>query len=366
MKIKGKLFDILMKILIGLVILIVIGVIAFVLMQLIGKRQLYQTVTSNPALEDIAAAYGTAEDADAMSSATWQEGDIRYNGVIYRYNSDILTFLVMGIDSKETVPAAGSEVTDYWAGGQCDAIFLVVLNPHTEEMQIIAVNRNTMTEVEMLSQTGQSLGTDIIPICVAHGYGDGREWSCENALKAVQNLFYQLPVSGYVAINMGAVADLNDAVGGVTVTSLETITAVDGTHFEKGETYTLTGDSAFWYVKCRDTSAYHSADLRLERQIQYLKAFVNQAKSATKADLSLPVSLYSALSDYMVTDITVTEVSYLAANMLDYTFDADSILSLEGETTSGQHTDGSERDEFYPDEEALYQLILQVFYEVVE
>ena len=56
-----------------------------------------------------------------------------------------------------------------------------------------------------------------------HGYGDGMELSCERSVAAVSRLFYNLPISGYAAINMGAIPALNDAVGGVQVTVLDDV-----------------------------------------------------------------------------------------------------------------------------------------------
>ena len=33
-------------------------------------------------------------------------------------------------------------------------------------------------------------------------------------------MFYNLPISGYMSINMGAIGDINDAIGGVEVKCL--------------------------------------------------------------------------------------------------------------------------------------------------
>ena len=63
----------------------------------------------------------------------------------------------------------------------------------------------------------------------------------------------------------------------------------------------------------------------------------------------------------MVTDITLDEVNYLATTALSYSFSGDQVYSLEGETVVG---DGG-FEEFYPDEQALYELILNIFYEPV-
>ena len=62
----------------------------------------------------------------------------------------------------------------------------------------------------------------------------------------------------------------------------------------------------------------------------------------------------------MVTDISVDEVSYLATQALGYSFDGDNMHVLQGEIVQGERF-----EEFYADEDALYRLILKVFYEEV-
>ena len=62
----------------------------------------------------------------------------------------------------------------------------------------------------------------------------------------------------------------------------------------------------------------------------------------------------------MVTDITVDEVGYLAAQAAGYGFRREDMHTLEGETRMGEVY-----EEFYADEKALYELILEVFYEEV-
>lgn len=50
-------------------------------------------------------------------------------------------------------------------------------------------------------------------IAIQHGYGDGKELSCELTRDAVSSLLYELPIHGYAAVNMAAIPELNDALG---------------------------------------------------------------------------------------------------------------------------------------------------------
>ena len=128
----------------------------------------------------------------------------------------------------------------------------------------------------------------------------------------------------------------------------------------KGEQINLQGNDAYIYVRYRNKNEFESARLRLARQKQYLEGFLNQAKIETKKNLTLPVSVYQKLSKYMVTNITVDEISYLATEYVGYDMDENGIYTLEGETNMGE-----KHEEFYPDEDALIDLMIQVFYREV-
>lgn len=354
---KRVIARILAGILAGAAILALIIAVLLGALMLSGKNKLRSQVRGavpDLAIEEVQGPQESGEFQEA--SVEWQEGWIRYDGKIYEYNEDILTFLVMGIDKKTDAV----EVAEGQNGGQADALFLVVADPHEKAVKIIGINRNTMTDIDFYDENGRYRTTGLGQICIQHGFGNGVEESCEYQKKAVQSLFYNLPVHGYAAINMSAISTLNDAVGGVDVTVLEDLTARDRT-LVKGEMVHLMGESAFWYVKYRDTTVFGSADMRLERQKQYLKAFAAKAKEAVGKDPSVALDLYNDIRPQMVTDITADEVVYLASTLAGFRFEEGNLYTLKGETVQGE-----KYEEFYADEDALYQLIIEVFYEEVE
>ncbi len=293
---------------------------------------------------------------DEEETYTWQEGWVKYNDTIYEYQEDILTFLVMGIDKNSDVVQADGQAD----GGQADALFLVVMNPDDKTIKIVGINRNTMTDIDVYDRDGTLLTTVTAQLAVQHGFGDGMEQSCEYQRRAVADLLYNLPIHGYAAVNMSAIPTINDSVGGVRVTVLEDMTKINE-NFVKDKPLHLIGEEAFWYLKYRDVDVFGSADLRLERQKQYISAFVDAARRAVKKDISIVLDLYRAVSSQMVTDLSLDEVAYLAPILSDYRFDENSFYTMQGETRMGE-----EFEEFYPDEKALYEMILDVFYKEVD
>lgn len=69
---------------------------------------------------------------------------------------------------------------------------------------------------------------------------------------------------------------------------------------------------------------------------------------------------FQQLAEYMVTDISVDEAVYLATQVLDYRFDVEEIYTMEGTTIMGEKF-----EEFYPDYEALKDLMIEIFYREV-
>lgn len=328
---------------------------AFLIVGAIGKANLRSNVIAAQKLENapvVIERQPTEEEA-----AGWKEGWVKYNGQIYAYNEDILTFLIMGIDKTKDV----KEVAEGTNGGQADALFLVVLNPHDDSLSVIGINRNTMTDVSVYDNNGSFVNTVKAQIAVQHGFGNGVEESCEYEVNAVQHLFYEMPIHGYAAINMSAIGPLTDMVGGVDVVALEDIKSGNSTVIKEGEEVHLEGDLAFAYIHNRDTKEFGSADHRLERQKQFITTYLQKVKQKTKEDIGFPISVYQSIAPQTVTSLTVDEMTYLVSIAKDYSFDANYLYTLKGETKQGDVF-----EEFYVDETDLFELILKVFYEPVE
>lgn len=351
-------------IVIACIVLLIVGI--YFAVRAIGERRLRANAKSQGPEIATSALVESADDIsqkEKQAVTAWQEDWIRYNGKVYEYNDKLMTFLVMGIDKQGEVSESKS-ATD---GGQADAIFLVIANPDEKKLSLIGINRDTMVDINAVDVYGnQTQATAYAQIAVQHGYGDGKELSCQLMEEAVSNLFYQLPINGYVSVNMGAIPELNDAVGGVSLTAIEDVYTLENDVKKRkllvsqGEQIELQGNDAYCYVRYRNKEEFESARLRLARQKQYLEGFLNQAKIETKKNLTLPVSVYQKLSKYMVTNITVDEISYLATEYVGYDMDENGIYTLEGETKMGE-----KHEEFYPDEDALIDLMIQIFYQEV-
>ena len=341
-------------IILAVVCAFVLGVVVtFTILRVYGKSNLKaKAETTRPVMST-----PETDAAPVEEKQVWKEGWVKYNGKIYEYNENLMTFLFMGIDKDTKV----KEVAEGTNGGQADALFMVVLNPDDQTIKVVGINRNTMADVNIYNSDGDYVTTTTAQIAVQHGFGNGVEESCEYQRDAVKKMFYNLPIHGYAAINMKAIPMINDAVGGVDIVSLDDITEDKKKVIIKaGESVHLMGDDAYWYVRDRNMDEFGSADDRLARQKQYLNEFIKQAKSAAKEDIGVVSELYNDLVPYMTTDVSFDEIVYLAPEMVNYSFDESSFYMMQGETVMGE-----EFEEFYPDEDELYKMIIDVFYDEV-
>lgn len=314
-------------------LLIVVAVIAFFAIKNWEHNQ-YDDVAVN--------AYVTSE------TSTEERKHVTYDGVDYVQREGLQTWLLMGID--ESGEAVGTE--SYIGGGQADVQMLLVVDHVNKTWQILQLNRDSMVEVPVLGVTGKVIGTEFEQLTLAHSYGDGKKKSCENTANTVSNLFNGQKIDGYMALNMDAVAILNDMVGGVPVEITSDFSAVDPS-LQEGTVVTLQGDQALTFVRTRKNVDDQSNLSRMARQRQYLAALEKQME---KQDADFAVRAYDAVFDYMVTNMGSKTFTELGQYMKDYT--EQDLLTIDGET---KVEDG--HIAYYLDDDSLQQTMLTLFYE---
>ena len=296
---------------------------------------------------------GSASEDDKIIVSDSEEYDLIYKNEKYKYNDDMINILLLGIDKYHEVrPAANGR-----DGGQSDVILLLAMNPHTKIIDIIAVPRDTIARISIYNVDGTYDHDGYAQICLQHGYGDAMSVSNERAKNAISYLFYNLPINTVSSMNIAGIGALNDSIGGVTLDALQDFT-YNGVEYKEGQTVELLGDLAMNYVLFRDCTRHYTALERLARQKQYLYKFVDKMFAAIKNDPTIVTEIYGILSQYVVTDLSTSEMVYLATEAVGYSFG--DIKVLEGTVdTSWKY------ERYYLDEEAFKDLLIDEFYEKV-
>ncbi len=262
---------------------------------------------------------------------------------------DLETVLVMGIDTHGVLTSSGS----YNNTNQVDFLTVLIRDPNTNESKAIHLNRDTMTEITVLGVTGQVAGTRNAQLALAFNYGNGRQVSSNNVVTAVEHLLYGMEIDHYITMTMDAVPIINDWAGGVTVEVLDDFSGIDAS-LVQGELVTLHGEQALTYVRTRrgldDSSNLH----RMERQRQYASAWTKKVEHKFD-DPQAMADFLIRLDGYYLTDCTAEELEVLVRNLSEN-------ASVETHEIEGEAVAGETYMEYYVNEEALQQLILDLFY----
>lgn len=296
-----------------------------------------------------------AEKAVKETQAQLPEGDVVWNGTAYDYNDHLSNYLFLGIDDREKAKTRTGQAD----AGQADALYLLSWERTTDDITVITIPRDTMTQIEVFGPDGESLGSTEDHVSLSYAYGDGSHESCRLAREAVSNLFYGLPIQGYCSINMDGLPILTESVGGVTVTvpndSLEAVNP----EFREGAQVKLDGDNTETFVRYRDTEVSQSALARTERQQEYIRAYGEAAKERFAGDPRFVTGLYNSLQPYMVTNMGTDEFASIMQSLSRGT-------GTEGWTVPGEGTEGKSYDEYHVDDDALYENIIRTFYEEIK
>lgn len=291
-------------------------------------------------------------DRGVFPSQEMLDETLTYNGEKYELREDIETFLVMGLDKN-----VGEAVSDsYNNDQQADFLMLFVFDNETQKTSAIHINRDTMANIKILGVDGMKVvGVSKKQIALAHTVGNGRDVSCRNTADAVSELLLGVKVDHYLSLTMDAVPVMNDLVGGVEVTVLDDFTGIDSTLI-KGEVVTLMGEQSLTYIQTRKGLEDSSNTTRMVRQRQYVNALYDKFEELTKADDSFVIDASLKMSDYIISDRSVTQLQELSRKLADYEFCG--IDSIEGEAVLAEKF-----MEFYADEESILDLVVKNFYE---
>lgn len=280
------------------------------------------------------------------------EGKIQVNGQWYRKKRYLKTFLIMGIDKAENQTAEGLVNNQ-----QNDFNALMLLNLEERTYRVVYLNRDTMTNVPQLAADGTPVEGKREQLSLAHTYGTGGEDSCRNAAQTVSKLLYGAPVDHYAAFYLDAIGTINDAVGGVTVKIKDDFSGADPS-LVMGQMVRLNAAQAESFVRGRQGVSDQTNLNRMSRQRTYLTAWKELAFAKAAGDGQFFGNMIAQLGDNFVTDLSLQQVS----DMSKYLQEFEELAPCQPE---GRSVKGRQFMEFYVDDEALMDLVLELFFDKV-
>jgi LCP family protein required for cell wall assembly len=185
-------------------------------------------------------------------------------------------------------------------GARSDVNILVRVDPETHTVNLVSIPRDTKIEID-------GYGTQKFNAAYAFDGAAG-------AIKAAENLL-GIEISHYAEVNFGELANMIDAIGGVTVTveegegvDDEKCDDYDGKHYviEEG-TQTLSGAEALTFSRSR---AYPTGDfIRQKHQRQVIQAVIDKVMNLSIDKIP---AVITAACNCVTTDLSVTDIIGLA------------------------------------------------------
>ncbi len=295
------------------------------------------------------------KDNEESYSGDYEESNrqdtILYGGKEYRYNEHLSNYLFMGIDAREPI----EEYETRENIGRADAIFLLSYDRVKKTVKCVSIPRDTMTNIRVLTIDGTDTGTTKEHINLQYAFGDGKDESCRLMKEAVSSLLYDVPIQGYCSLNMDGIPVAVDVLGGVEMVLSDDSMAGVFPEFVAGAKVTITKENAEQFIRYRDTNETNSALVRTNRQKELMKAVSESTREKSVEDADFIVTMYEALKPYMVSNMS----NDILADLAEASFDSENgVVDIPGEGVEGDR-----HDEYHIDEEKLYELVLQMFYE---
>lgn len=297
--------------------------------------------------------HGTGDEVstpDTIADLLEDGNRVLYNGTVYEYNENVVGVLFLGVDKQDIKEDVG-----YGENGQADSLFVAAIDTASGAVRVIPLSRETMAEVDTYGVSGGFAGIETTQLCLAYAYGKTGAESCENVLRSVRRLLYGVDINVYAAIDLDGLSALTNAVGGVTVTVPETI-ASDKYTLREGQTVTLWGDLAHFFTRHRDEDV-EANNRRVMRQRIFFTAFTNRAMSRIRADVTRVAAYYRVAAPYLVTNVGLSEITYVASTLAGKASTEIEYLTVAGETVMGE-----KYVEFHADKTSLYEAVLAAFY----
>ena len=270
---------------------------------------------------------------------------VTYKDKKYTQKDGLTTVLLLGIDDGDYSDTSSNIGT----AGRSDALILLVLDDKTKTTKVVTISRDTITNVHYYDKTGRYLGANPVQINMQYAFGDSAKRSCYLTKKTVSELLHGRRIDGCASVTIDGIPVIADILGGLTLTFEEDYTDIDPA-WAKGAAVTLDGEGIERFIRYRDLEEHGSNNARMRRQEWLLSQLFDQFGS--KGIGNLADEILDKAAKYIENDIDAETIKKLSQYKMD-----PQRLSLPGRNEIGVH------DEFYVDDDALQQMLIDLFYE---
>ncbi|MFV0413418.1 MAG: LCP family protein [Oscillospiraceae bacterium] len=244
------------------------------------------------------------------------------------YQGDVINILIVGIDNEEG--------RGYGAGlGQTDMILYANYDLANNKLNLLQIPRD--------SYVGENTGGNgkINALMIT---GTDQENPINNLVNYISTKF-KLPVDKYVALDMDAMKEIVDKLGGLYVYVAQDM-SYGGSSLQQGWRM-LDGEAAEFFVRNRHGTGFERADIdRLDNQRHFYSALFRRLMNLTPGDV---LKLIPTFQYFCSTDISMGDVASLGVSALK--LDPANVLFCKVPGATGGELDptGQGRDFYYID-----------------
>lgn len=272
----------------------------------------------------------------------------------YAFKRDVSSYLIAGVDKD----SFDNEKNISRSRSQADFIMLVVADHNKEEVYCIAIDRDTITDITILSLLGKPKGTQKAQIALSYAYSNEPKVSAQLLVNAVENLLLGISIDHYLIFSMDTVSALNESVGGVKVHIGEDLTSVDP-QFVVGSEIILQDDQAIKFVRARKNVGDGTNIARISRQNTFLNAFFSQLASITSDDKTAAKAIIDKLFPLIDCSAKKGQIINDINRIRCYSYHDPIVLGGVRQISKSNNM------EFYVDESHLLEILLDIFYEKI-
>lgn len=304
----------------------------------------------------VIAACGFGAAAFMKAKAAWDNpaGTLDAGTDEYGYNKNIVNLVLLGTDTNTAREAEH-------LGVRTDTIVICAIDMEKKTVRAITIPRDTYAIINKVNNNLDVIGQGANRINAAYmlGVHGNKGMDYQNTMDALGDLFgnQKIPFKYYAAVNMDGIVPVADAVGGVPLTLDVSIPGIG----QKGETVTLSGQTAEDYVRVRKGySTLDGSDLsRAKRQQAFFLGIAKRIKEMGPLD-AVP-RLWGSLQQYFQTNMSMEEMLAFASILND--MDLNDIQFVMPVGTTGM-LDGMSL--FFPDDKQLQNLALDTWFNLPE
>lgn len=279
------------------------------------------------------------------------EISVSHNGQTYHYReNEITNYLLIGMDDDSR------DMTGYQSGGQADFLLVLSIDRRSRTITPVMIDRDTMAMVNTYGIFGNPAGARQMQICLAQAFSGSGVTGSENTAKAVTKLLGGVKIDHYIAMDIGGIALLNDALGGVTVTLSDDFTAIDPA-MKKGATVHLDGKMAEIFVRSRLNVGDGTNVSRMARQHVYLEALLAALEEKIGGSADEIKEIFGSVSGHVKSDAAQNVIFGDINSYCGY--DWQMLHAPQGAHRMGD--DGFMQ--FWPDEQSFQDMIVEIWFD---